>query len=149
MLETFRNLRREHKNRITEDEVVARLSYHVWKTTRRILEEVIAVRQKEGRELPATVDECILVQSPTLRVSLLLMILGMEKLVDMKQEDQLTGSDLAWASKSEGPTDEDFAKFLLEHGWGSLYFYRLKGGSNKRKPEEEIIPEGALAPRVI
>ena len=148
MLEAIKGFVRECKNRVREDEVIDRLSYNTWKTCNRILEEVEAQRQVEGKELPTPSLESIWFW-PKMSVRHVLTMMYIRGEVEIKHVSELTSGETAWASTSDSDADQREVDFRANHGFGELAFYKLIGNGGRRKNKEDKEIEGAIEPMIV
>lgn len=131
VVEKCRNFVRDYNNRITENEVIAQLSYNTWKTCNAILEEIEADRKSKGKPLPNRKNFWFYPKSDTRHA---LTELYFRDLVEIKTESELTITEANWATRST--LDADYPKIVGGHPL-ELLFYRLTRGTKGRKPRRE------------
>ncbi|MFA6305561.1 MAG: hypothetical protein WC651_02415 [Candidatus Gracilibacteria bacterium] len=137
MSESMRDPEEENQADISKQDVVNALSFNTWKTCAQVLGDVMNARG------------CVLQSGDSsyfkffIQTRLALSILDRRGLVELKYEDELTSTESQW--KAETESDDKERKECARR----IAFYRLTRTGRKKDPEEESLPEGALAPVAI
>lgn len=139
MLDKLMGFPREYRSRVRRDEVIECLSYGIWKTRNRILEEVAANRLINGEDPLLQAGEAYWFV-PKADVRIYLTSLLIREVVESKRESELTDRDQAWASRSDSSADEIEAERWAKNDFGELIFYKfLRGGVRKNEEEEDSL----------
>jgi len=148
MIHVVRQLWQEQKHTVREDEVFDRLSFNIWKTRNRVLEELLAERRIRGETLPVPSEKSIW-WDPKMQTRMFLSRHLVAGVLEKKNVSELTKDEMAWASRSESAADEDEARFKKLHDRGELTFYRLVGGGSKKKDDKDELEHQHVIPVLI
>jgi len=148
MFEGAKKFLRERRLQVRDEEVLERLSYNIWKTRNRILDEIIVERMKRGEAPPVPTNEAQW-YPPRVDTTIILSRFVLQDIVARKCESDFTRADITWAAKSDTGSDEEYARRREARGNGEIPFYRLIGNSGKRKLEEDKLAGNVLDPAVI
>ena len=146
---TLKNEISAYVDRPRRQEVYDALSYGIWKTVNRILEEIENKRSEQRESKP--VDGII--THATQQIWIALHKMENEGLVESRLESQLSETEVAWSMTDEGGRDDASREFKRKRfestgrGDGELMYYKLVGSSARLIDEEkELVEVSGLVP---